>query len=68
VLDVNLRGKKVYPIAEALSDRHIPFLFVSGYGDDAIPPGHDTWKVCAKPFKGNDLVRMLSAALAPEAC
>jgi CheY-like chemotaxis protein len=68
VLDVNLRGQKVYPVAEILSERHIPFLFLSGYGDDAIPPGRGTWKVCAKPFKGNDLMRMLSAALGSETC
>jgi CheY-like chemotaxis protein len=66
VLDVNLRGTMVYPVAELLSARHIPFLFVSGYGDDAIPPGHDAWRVCAKPFKGNDLVKMMSAALLAE--
>lgn len=68
VLDVNLRGQMVYPVAEALSERHIPFLLVSGYGDGAIPPGHATWKVCTKPFKGNDLVRMLSAVVATESC
>ena len=52
----------VYPVAEALSERHIPFLFLSGYGEEAIPPGHDDWRVCAKPFKGNDLVKMMSEA------
>lgn len=66
LLDVNLRGQKVYPVAEVLSQRHILFLFLSGYGDEAIPSGRAAWKVCAKPFKGNDLVRMLSAALASE--
>ncbi|HEX3574905.1 MAG TPA: response regulator [Rhodopila sp.] len=63
VLDVNLRGKKVYPVAEVLAERHIPFLFLSGYGEEAIPPGRTTWKVCAKPFKGNELMDMLSSAL-----
>ena len=66
VLDVNLRGEKVYPVAELLSARQIPFLFLSGYGEDAMPPGRSGWKVCAKPFKGNDLVQMLSAALASQ--
>jgi CheY-like chemotaxis protein len=31
VLDVNLRGRPVYPIAEALAERHVPFLFCTGY-------------------------------------
>ena len=37
VLDVNLGGEKVYPVAELLAERHIPFVFLSGYGDEAIP-------------------------------
>jgi CheY-like chemotaxis protein len=61
LLDVNLDGEKVYPVAELLTQRHIPFLFLSGYGDEAIPPGRTDWKVCAKPFKGNELAEMLSA-------
>jgi DNA-binding response OmpR family regulator len=31
VLDVNLRGRPVYPVAEALRKQHIPFLFCTGY-------------------------------------
>lgn len=65
VLDVNLDGERVYPVAEMLADRHIPFLFLSGYGEEAIPPGHSEWKVCAKPFKSEVLVHMLSAVLVP---
>lgn len=66
VLDVNLDGEQVYPVAEILAQRHIPFLFLSGYGDEAIPLGRIGWRVCAKPFKGQDLARMLSATLATE--
>jgi DNA-binding response OmpR family regulator len=63
VLDVNLAGEMVYPVVEALEERHIPFLFLSGYGDEAIPAGHGEWKVCAKPFRGDDLATMMSAVL-----
>ena len=59
LLDVNLNGERVYPVAEALEQRHVPFLFLSGYGEDAIPPGRNGWKVCAKPFKGAELAGML---------
>lgn len=31
VLDVNLRGRSVYPLAEALEERQVPFLFCTGY-------------------------------------
>lgn len=63
VLDVNVAGEKVYPVADALAARDIPFLFLSGYGDTAIPPGHPDWKVCNKPFKVQELTDMLSALL-----
>jgi DNA-binding response OmpR family regulator len=62
LLDVNLDGEMVYPVANALVERHIPFLFLSGYGEAAILPGHADWKVCVKPFTGNDLAAMLTAA------
>jgi CheY-like chemotaxis protein len=63
VLDVNLGGETAYPVAFALAERHIPFVFTSGYGDQALLPGHGDWKVCAKPFVGDDLIAMLAAAL-----
>jgi PAS domain S-box-containing protein len=31
VLDVNLRGRSIYPVAEALEERHVPFVFCTGY-------------------------------------
>jgi DNA-binding NtrC family response regulator len=63
VLDVNLGGEPVYPVAYALTERHLPFLLVSGYGNEAILPGHDDWTVCAKPFKAEDLAGMLAMML-----
>jgi DNA-binding NtrC family response regulator len=66
VLDINLNGERSYPVAEALAERGIPFLFLSGYGDGVIPSGHQDWKVCKKPFVGDDLIGMLAATLALE--
>ena len=63
VLDVNLGGEPVYPVAYALSERHLPFLLVSGYGNEAILPGHDNWTVCSKPFKAENLADMLATTL-----
>ena len=31
VLDINLAGEKVYPLADILSERQIPFVFATGY-------------------------------------
>jgi len=38
VLDVNLRGRSVYPLAKALEERDVPFLFCTGY-EMADPEG-----------------------------
>ncbi|MCX2721377.1 response regulator [Roseibium salinum] len=37
VLDVNLNGRKVFPVADALMRRHVPFVFFTGAGDVSIP-------------------------------
>jgi DNA-binding LytR/AlgR family response regulator len=38
LLDVNVRGELVYPVAEALMERKVPVIFCSGYSDTAIMP------------------------------
>ena len=38
LLDINLAGTEVFPLAEVLRARGIPFLFTSGYGDHGLPP------------------------------
>ncbi len=63
LLDVNLRGEKVYPLAELLEARGIPFLLLSGYGADAIPADRATWRACSKPFSPGDLIGMLAAQI-----
>ncbi len=60
VLDVNLRGEKVYPVAEMLDARRIPFLLLSGYGSDAIPDDRPHWRACSKPFNPSELIEMLT--------
>lgn len=51
VLDVNLRGgEKSWPIADALTDRGIPFVFASGGSADTIDPKYRDRPVLAKPF------------------
>ena len=67
LLDVLLRGEKVYPVADALAERDIPFLFLSGYGPGANPPGHSERKICSKPFTAGDLTASLTAVLAEAA-
>jgi DNA-binding response OmpR family regulator len=60
VLDVNLRGERVYPAAQALAARGIPFLLLSGYGADAVPPDQPGWRACFKPFTPGQLLTALT--------
>jgi DNA-binding response OmpR family regulator len=63
LLDVNIGGAKVYPVAELLHARQIPFLFLSGYGSEAVPADRPEWRVCSKPFKFDDLASEILAEL-----
>lgn len=50
ILDVNLDGEKVFPLAVALRARGIPMLFASGYGDAGIPEEFRAYAVLQKPY------------------
>ena len=49
VLDINLGGERVYPVAEALRARGVPFVFVTGYDPGAVPEAHAAAPVLSKP-------------------
>jgi CheY-like chemotaxis protein len=59
VLDVHLNGRLIFPFADALAERHIPFVFATGYGERGIPREHSGWPVLQKPFRAEDLKRAL---------
>ena len=58
LLDVNLRGKRVDPVAEAIRGRGTPIVFVTGYGKTAA-----SGLVLEKPYDAAALERMLNEAL-----
>jgi DNA-binding response OmpR family regulator len=64
VLDVNLAGQMVFPVAEVLAKRGVPFLLLSGYGMRALPEDRRHWPVCDKPFKTEELLSMLRGVVA----
>lgn len=55
VLDINLRGEKVYPAADVLMARGIPFLFATGYDQAVIPERFAGVVRCDKPPSLADL-------------
>jgi CheY-like chemotaxis protein len=64
VLDVNLNGTRSYPVAERLAACGIPFVFSTGYSDDALGDGYADRPVLKKPFQYPELASALSRLLA----
>lgn len=64
VLDVNVRGERIDPVAEALALRGIPMLFATGYGEVRLASGAAT-TVIDKPYTQEKLARGLAAAMGP---
>jgi len=50
VLDVNLGGERVYPVAERLENSGVPFVFTTGYGKSGLDPRWTAKAVVPKPF------------------
>jgi CheY-like chemotaxis protein len=59
VLDINLQDELVYPVAEALQARGVPFLFATGYDSGAVPPPHGAVAFCQKPIDPQIIARTL---------
>lgn len=49
ILDVNLGRHKVWPIADALREVGVPYIFATG-GGDTIPPEHASAPTLPKPY------------------
>lgn len=62
ILDVNVAGEPIYPVADALALRAIPFVFSTGYGSAGIKDAFRERPVLQKPFAQNDLKQKLLAA------
>jgi len=63
VLDLNLDGKDTYAIADALRQKHVPFIFATGYGSTNLREEYADRPVLPKPFQARDLETALMEAL-----
>ncbi|MDN3588994.1 MULTISPECIES: response regulator [Methylobacterium] len=64
ILDVNVAGEPIYPVAEAIVKRNLPIVFSTGYGGAGIREPFRDRPVVQKPFSQADLKRTLLAAVA----
>ena len=67
VLDINLQGEMVFPVADALTTRGVPFLFATGYDRETIPDRFAHCIRCEKPVKPDQVAKALfgEAAMLP---
>jgi CheY-like chemotaxis protein len=63
ILDVNLAGEAIAPVANALAARGTPFLFMTGYSEPGLPEAYRDRPILKKPFQIDSLKRMLETAL-----
>ncbi len=64
ILDMNLGGERVDPVAHILVERGLPFVFASGYGEDGLAPEWRGRPVLAKPFRLDQLKDKVEQAVA----
>ena len=50
IIDINIRGGKIFPVADTLAERGIPFLLASGYADWSMPDNLQERPRLAKPY------------------
>ena len=59
VLDVNLGGELIYPLADVLAADHVPFVFITGYGAEEIEPRYAHVPILQKPIEVGALKTVL---------
>lgn len=50
LLDVNVAGRQIFPVAEVLKARNVPFVFSTGYGQAGLPDEWRSQSTIQKPF------------------
>ena len=63
ILDINLGGDPVFPVAEQLAARNIPIIFASGYGSSGLPARWQSYPTLPKPFMPDQVEAALRQAL-----
>jgi PAS domain S-box-containing protein len=65
VLDVNLGGELIYPLADVLAADHVPFVFITGYGAEEIEPRYAKVPILQKPIEAGALQSVFTHSRVP---
>ena len=63
ILDVNIDGQQIFPVADILRSRKVPFIFITGYGARGLPENYRETPTLQKPFQMQDLKTTLARVL-----
>jgi len=63
VLDLNVGGELVYPVADALARHGLPYIFATGYGAFGLTMPYRRRPILQKPFLQSDLRKAMLAGL-----
>ena len=63
LLDVNVNGKVITPVAELIKVKGRPFIFATGYGSSGLPPEYRDRPALQKPFQLETLAQMIDSTL-----
>ena len=64
ILDVNLGGQPIYPVAETLRNRDVQIVFATGYGRQGLPEQWQDFPVLMKPYTADEVERVLLGIVA----
>ena len=68
ILDVNVGGAVVFPVADVLHQRGTPIIFATGYGAGMLPSRFAHRPTLSKPFDYQSLTEALRTVLADQPC
>lgn len=66
LVDVNIGDKKIWPFADRLEEKGIPFAFTTG-GIDSVPQAYAQHRMIGKPFRLADIDSVLQDMLSDQA-
>lgn len=59
ILDINLKGQMGFPVADALTQQRVPFVFATGYDQTSVPSAYLAVPRWEKPFNPQALAKAL---------
>lgn len=65
LMDIHIRGERVFPLCDMLEAKGVPFAFTSGYADWQIPEKWEKRPRLQKPYTIEQVRKVLSAVLGP---